>query len=81
MSFLSENGKYTFKTEANGDLEMKNAVGIISSKNGLNSILVIGEEKIGELKERSQQKYPAQRAKKRMGKYRNKHDIQERTGS
>lgn len=33
-------------------LEMKNAVGIISSKNGLNSILVI-EEKIGELKERS----------------------------
>lgn len=33
-------------------LEIKNAVGIISSKNGLNSILVIGEEKIGKLKDK-----------------------------
>lgn len=61
-------------------LEMKNAVGIISSKNGLNSILVIGEEKIGELKEVSRN-IQHREQKKRMRKYRNKHDIQERIGS
>lgn len=54
-------------------LKIKNAIGIINSKDGLNSILVIGEEKIGELKDRSVEICKC-REQKRRGKYKDKHE-------
>lgn len=53
-------------------LKIKNATEIINSEDGCNSLLVIGEEKIGELIGRSLEPIQAWNAK-RMGKYRNKH--------
>lgn len=47
-------------------LKTKNAAEIINSKDGFNSILVVGEEKIGELRRKSWNG-------ERIGKFRNKH--------
>lgn len=54
-------------------LKIKNAIGIINAKDGLSSILVIGEEKIGELQDRSV-KICKCREQKRIGGYKNKRE-------
>lgn len=54
-------------------LKIKNAIRIINSEDGLSSILVIGEEKFGELKDRLVEISNAE-SRKRMGKYRNKYE-------